>query len=96
MGDITIKVRGVQIGMISAQGRYLDKQALLRLPKSERIAVYLALVWPEARSASTIGRVCGLKRGDIAGHGRWLLQIGTIRRVSRGRYALVREEGRAA
>lgn len=92
MGDLVIKIREIEIGRITAAGRYLDKVAFLGLCTTERVAAYLALVYPAIRSAGTIQRVCGLRRADVAGYCREMLRIGTIRRMGHGHYVLGREE----
>jgi hypothetical protein len=89
-----LKIRGEDIGVLSASGaRYLHRTAFLALPPPDRIAAYLALVWPAMRRACVIERVCRCKIGSMATHTKELLACGTIRRVSRGVYQLVRPGG---
>lgn len=89
----TITIRQTEVGRLTPEGRYLHATAFRALPRhTDRVAAYLALVWPGMRRTRTIALVCGFDPHTIGSYVNPLLQAGSVRRVGRGRYVLVRHE----
>ena len=86
-----IKIRGVEIGQRGPAGAYLHQAVFRALPPAERVAAYLALVWPHVRTAHVIEHVCVLQRGTCASVTEPLRNAGAIRRQGYGKYGLARE-----
>jgi hypothetical protein len=81
-------VHGTEVGFHTPEGRWLNRAAFRALGPSYRILAYLAFVYPQARTHSTIARVCGIPIRNCSAHMQSALRADRIRRSARGWYVL--------
>ena len=87
--ETRLKIDATIVGYITPQGRYLDRARFRALRPIARLRAYLGLVAPASRTALVIGRVCGLHTHDISSFLKADIAHGRVRKVGKGRYALI-------